>query len=314
MSYVYNADVFATSPTQTIKMPPRYELLVSYELFKFRVILTPDTISVGGKFKNCVQLTIASSEIAWVKSSDEGDCEINNKSITGDNTLIMIRIAYWFLQNGYKDIIYPMLSQLYLTDSSKFSCKLSDGSVRSMSMMHRDALVHGQTFYQRKLGAIPAYPQGEANLHKFQENRKKTKPVSFHFNNKDLEEMLRPIYNDTITWEDFMKRLVTIYGSRGICEIMYPWYLQAISIISEGSEIPTRWVVHDLTPKIKPVVEGPYVGSAGGGYIDVSPNFHEGWDLWELSYKHIKPRKLRMRKTRKHRSRSKTPYTLSCSS
>ena len=295
MSYEYNPNPFSTPGKDK---PVEYELIVSHNSMQFRVKLTPETITVGGKFKNCMQITIKSKEIAWVNSSLTGECELNKKPIGGQDTLVMIHIGLWFLHNGYNDIKYPILSELELTDSSKFNCSLSDSSSRSMSMLYRDALVHGMSFYERKLGAEPRFKVGKEVMEILRKGRK-GKQSFFDFRNEDLNIQLRGVYNDSVSWEDFMNKLVKKYGSVQVCQVMYPWYLQAVTDITEGMELPTRWILRDLTPTIEPKIEGPFVGFVGGAEIPESPSFHEGWDVYNLSYKHLITHKKKTRRSYK---------------
>jgi hypothetical protein len=295
MSFVYNPDIFNDNPT-TIE----YSIVVKYNTFHFRVKLSHHTISVGGKNPqyNCVQITINNREIAWVKGSIEGNCELNGKPISGDSTIAMVHIGLWFLKNGYLDITYPPINELVLTDSSKIYCTLPDGSIRSMSLMHRDLLIHGQSFYQRKLGAEPYTEIGMQDVINFQKSRKSTKAKFFDFKNIYLNNQLTKYYNDTSTWEDFMNVLVKEYGNKQICQVMYPWYNEAVSEITGGRGLPTRWVIRNIQPKITPEIVGNFTG---GFHTEIdSPSFHEGWNIYTMKFQ--KTRKLR--KSRKRKSRT----------
>jgi hypothetical protein len=273
-------------------MPPEYSVIVKSNSFNFRVKLTTDTISVGGTRANCVQITIPSKEIAWIKGSTDGDCEIDGKPISGDSTIQMVHIGFWFLQNGYLDLSYPTITELLLTDSSKIQCSLPDGSTRTMSLLHRDALIYGKSFYQRKLNAEPYYEKGKNDMIEFEKSWRASKPASFDFRNIYLNEQLSIYYKDSDTWVDFMNNLVSVYGSKHICQIMYPWYLQAISEITEGRELPTRWVIRNLQTNVSPKIIGNFTG--GFHTESDSPSFHEGWDLYTMKFR-------KARKSRKHR-------------
>ena len=296
MSFVYNP--FSLNDIRPL-IQVEYEIVVSHTSMQFRVKLTPDIISVGGQTKNCVQITVKSKEIAWVKSSVEGECELNKKPVGGQDTIHMIHIALWFLKNGYKGIHYPVLTELELTDSSKFQCSMPDGSERSMSMLHRDALIHGMSFYERKLGAEPRFNAGKEAMNILREKRK-TKQPYFDFRNADLNVQLRPLYDQSTSWENFMKNLVKVYGSVHVCQIMHPWYLQAVTDITEGVELPTRWILRNLTPAIEPKILRNFSGGSIGGDVEERP-FHEGWDIYTMPYTHLQQKRRKKTRRTSHR-------------
>lgn len=151
---------------------------------------------------------------------------------------------------------FPDIKEIHLIDSSSLDCELPR-RVSPMSMMKTSLLLHGQTYYQKKLGAYPRYKKDIENIEEFIKNRKDSsyKPLEFNFNNPELNEEFQSIYTSSNTWEEFFIKLKNKYEYGILCKLMYPWYLQAFGKIAKGATTADWSIRIDDKPLIQYVKE-----------------------------------------------------------
>ena len=220
-------------------MSPEY-FRAKTDFGSFTVKITGKTLISLGAEKQCVQIQYNSnneSELLWL-GTKEGGCEVSGKDISGSDTQNMIYLATTIFRERFPDA-----TEIHLIDSSSLDCELPR-RVSPMSMMKTSLLLHGQTYYQKKLGAYPRYKKDIENIEEFIKNRKDPsyKPLEFNFNNPELNEELQPIYTSSTTWEEFFIKLKDKYQYDLLCKLMYPWYLQAFGKIAKGA-ITADWSI-----------------------------------------------------------------------
>ena len=168
-------------------------------------------ISVGGNNK-CVFINIPdnsdTAHLLNLKTKD-GGCEVHNKLITGKGTIGMVNLAFTLVKKEA-----PHIKRVKLEDESDFTCTLSNGKTVGISMTVYEEYKHG---FQEKL------------------------PNTFSFHNKDLNELLTPIYLQSTTWRDFFD---TLHALPNVCQVIYPWYKYAIRDIFKNFPVErNNWMI-----------------------------------------------------------------------
>lgn len=219
-------------------MTEHFHAKTSFGDFRIKII-NKDFISVGGK-NFCVQISYRGdndTELTSLETS-RGGCEIHNKHISGELTTKMTHLGFTILRE-----LYPSVKKVNLIDSSSYKCTMPDDSQRGISLMKSSLLIYGQTYYERKFGAVPKFEHDTQILEEFRGGwaDPAQKPETFNFNNPDLNSLLTPIYNSTATWKEFMEALEKKFGRR-ICTYIYPWFLHALAKI-QTREIPSHWTI-----------------------------------------------------------------------
>ena len=228
------------SPSNTINLETREQQIVSY------------TITIGGK-NQCVQIKVmnntndTTAELLSVKTSF-GDCEIYGTTIRSEKTIHMVLLAITLMRTEFSHI-----STLKLLDTSSFTCEFENGSKQGVSLTLYEILFHGASWYEKRFGAeLPdsatrlreTYTSSIANF-----DNPSMKPQLFDFNNEVLNMKLPLIYSNTSTWREFLKE---IYKLNNVCEVICPWYKNALAIIFNNISYDSQWwFIHlDNNPKI----------------------------------------------------------------
>jgi hypothetical protein len=179
-------------------------------------------ISIGGKntcvfIKTSTNSTIA--HLANVKTRDHG-CEINDKIISGANTIIMVKLAFTIVKETA-----PHVKTIELEDNSAFTCYLDDGRSFGISLALYELAFHQTTWYERYFDAkLLSLAENEAYI-LAKAGFDLPKQKDFDFQNKNLNQLLLPIYTKTNTWKEFFAE---IYKIDKKCRIMFPWYKRAV--------------------------------------------------------------------------------------
>jgi hypothetical protein len=227
------------------------EFIAKTKFGKFRVKINGDLISIGGK-NFCVQITYKNEDDIVLNSLETkyGKCEIDNKEIQGPLTVHMVHLAFTILKENH-----PNSKIVKFIDSSSFMCE-----GRPMGLMKTSLLLHGETYYQRKFGAIPRRADDTQMVREFKEAWLNSKlPDSFDFINKDLNQILTDIYKSCKTWAEFSGKLNERFG-RKVCSYILPWFLEAVATIYDR-EITTLWFI-DITDK--PNISYERISYSGG--------------------------------------------------
>lgn len=213
-------------------------------------------ITVGGKNK-CVSINAPydsdTAHLLNVKTKD-GGCEATDTPIKGEKTIGMTNLAFTILKEEM-----PKITHIVLEDKSDFPCECEDGSVIGISLALYEIMFHQQTWYERHFGAYlqnevlrTLYTNSKANFNK-------PPPYDFNFLNKDTNTYLQPQLKLSATWADFFKK---VYKMERKCEIIFPWYNQALNIIFEGVNYSRQnWIIDTSTTKTIPYDN---IGTFGG--------------------------------------------------
>lgn len=225
--------------TEPTTLPESFTAKTDFGDFHVRIV-GGDYINIGGK-NDCVQIYYDFDKNMGKLDrleTEKGGCSLSNEDIKGEKTIKMTDLGFTILRT-----LYPSVKEVTLIDSAKFPCKLPDGSRASMSYKQFFLLLKGKTYYQDRFQAIPEFSQEKQPLLDFESNWKnpERKPKTFKFMNPSLQEILTPLYEASSTWEEFIKKLFDIY-KRDVCQIMFPWYLDAYSNIKH-MEITTNWKI-----------------------------------------------------------------------
>ena len=194
-------------------------------------------ITVGGKNK-CVGINAPyasdTAELLNVKRTG-GGCELNDKEISGKNTVGMVSLAFTFLRK-----YMPHIKFIKLDDSSNIPCALKNGDIVGLSLAQHQIIFHQKTWYEKNFNAILINEDMRSLYEKYKENFK-NKPGEFDFKNPSLNEILRPILHDSDSWKDFFDYLNTLPNK---CEIIYLWYPNALNIIFNNISFANQnWVI-----------------------------------------------------------------------
>lgn len=204
-------------------------------------------ISIGGK-NTCVFIKTSGSSTTGrlenVKTLG-GGCEINDKIISGINTITMVNLAFTIIKE-----IAPHVKLLELDDASVFTCYLDDGRSFGISLALYELAFHQSTWYERHFGAKLLTPSAEEAYNKAKAGFEAPKPQHFDFHNNNLEQILMPIYTKTSTWKEFFAE---IYKIDKKCRILFPWYKKAVSLAMGGISYEGQIRVIDIymTPNIE---------------------------------------------------------------
>ena len=287
MAFVYNPDPFFIPKYQT---EPE-EFIAQTAKYRFRVRVNSDIITVGGKNKLCININPTEQKLMWLQGDADGKCELDGQSIEGDSTILMIQLALTILREQIALGNIAHCDSLAFEDSSKIPCKLPDGTIRTLNLATRDALIYGTTFYERKLGA-----QSAQDIQQFRKNRydPNKKPFSFNFVNKELQTSLDPIYKKCDSWAAFFHTIVLQFGSRGACTVIYPWYQAAYKHISETQNATPpffNWILNVWNQPDVPYKKSKSVNGGKWPEYAPSPNFHDNSNIMEIPYLSLgKPR------------------------
>lgn len=277
-SFVYNPDPFADPYVEQQKNVDEFNVRI--EGFRFRVKVGDDMIAVGSAPKpECVEISPSAKKLVWLgKNKPDVECELDGKKINSDATIKMMRLALTLLRQKYPDI-----TQLTFEDASKIDCDQPDGTTETMNLAIRDALLYGQTFYERHLGAVPEFPEDAERMHRFRRNRYDPlfKPELFDFNNSTLKHILNPYWKDSSTWAEFFYKLHKQFGSRTFCAAIYPWYVKAfthIQGIPRNTFPPFNWMLNVWSQPDVPY-ERVNIQEGGGDWVwptyPAHPSIHQ---------------------------------------
>jgi hypothetical protein len=214
-----------------------------------RPIKTGTLLSIGGK-NTCVFFSIPNdTNTAYLTNlkTKDGGCELTEKKISGQDTIGMVNLGFTIIRT-----IAPHIQHVSLDDMSDFPCELENGKIVGMSMMMYEFAFYQQAYYEMRFGA---YLKNEV-LRKLYEEYKSgfedSLPTNFSFNNKDLEGILRPLYEESGNWKEFFQKVKQLPN---VCQILFPWYRTAIMIIFKGISFERQEWIIDLynNPKLIPV-------------------------------------------------------------
>jgi hypothetical protein len=240
---------------------PLYILKTQYG--KFRVTVNEDTqvdlltrekksigkiITVGGRNK-CV----------YIKALYKSDTAHLFTIVGGyEGSVGMINLAFTILKREM-----PTILHVELEDKSDFPCSLSEGNTVGISLALYEMMFHQMSWYERHFGA---YLSNSRLREQYIESKPnfKLKPVTSEitFHNEDLNEILRPILDESTSWEDFFAK---VYNMDTKCRIIFPWYAKILKILFNSISFERQTWQIDLYSEKIPTVEFETT-QAGGTY------------------------------------------------
>jgi hypothetical protein len=220
-------------------------------------IIISSSVSVGGK-NTCVYIKIDfDKDFAYMSNLKvtDGGCELSDKEISGNNTTGMVNLAFTIVKENF-----PHIKYIRLHDTSDFPCELSNGQKIGISLSLYSLLFYQKMYYEKKFGAY-LEDEDTANKYKLSLNGFNDKPPTyFSFNNEDLQEMLEPILEESLTWKDFF---TIIHSMPHLCERLIPWYQYALDIILNGKTFErSYWRIEIYNNPLTPIIS----------YTEVSKN------------------------------------------
>jgi hypothetical protein len=254
---------------------PSYHYSTEYGVF--RITINDDTyidqqtrsivkigklLTVGGR-NSCVFISIPDKQdtahLTNLKTKD-GGCEVNEKKISGLSTIGMVNLAFTIVKE-----VAPYIQYIKLSDESDFTCTFDDGITKvGISMILYEFILYQQTYYEKRFGAYLKEPIIRALYEERKKGFQGILPEHFSFNNPDLENILRPIYKQSTTWEDFFEKIKPMPN---VCQILFPWYKFAIQkIFDDMSFERMTWIINlENNPKVFHVAYTITKTTYGGG-------------------------------------------------
>jgi hypothetical protein len=263
------------------------------------------TLNIGGNDDKCINITIptdisnTSLLLSWAETDKK--CTLDSLKIKGNSTQIMLQLAITIARE-----ISPHVREILLDDMSHFYCMTQDGPIKTHLPSFYIAF-NGKTWYEDKFGAVMIdsqyYEKYKKCLRNFYDPSYKN--PNFDFINKDLQSMLKPLYQNSHCWKDFFDQISEIYKDKK-CEIIYPWIKHAMRILFDGQKLwdIVEWKIpinEKNTPKIKyyeyslqqnESIKVPIINP----YKETDVNYNQ-----VMSWKFNKTPKIKRRKTRKNR-------------
>lgn len=135
------------------------------------------------------------------------------------------------------------INKIALEDMSDFACKRQDNSIVGVSLALHDLMFRQMTWYERHFKAKLINEDLYKSYIENRENFNKKPPIDFDFRNNDLNIVLRPSLIEAQSWKDFFAHIDRTYKDTK-CDIIFPWYKQAISIIFENINYERQnWII-----------------------------------------------------------------------
>ena len=157
-------------------------------------------------------------------------CEANvdkqEKLLRGHNATTMVNLMCTIIQE-----IAPDIQRLEFEDSSTLQLGNEQRVPLELSLPIYELACTQSTWYERVFGARLLTEEAHHIYLKAKEGLYSKKPDNFSFHNKDLDDLLRPIYISTHTWEEFFQQVNTLQKKHRIC---FTWLKQAVSSAMGG--------------------------------------------------------------------------------
>jgi hypothetical protein len=187
-----------------------------------------DVIKFGGK-KECIHITIYEN-LPNIDGLGYGrKCALKKPLIPGSGTENMLKTALTFVC-----VLYPQTVGFLLKDTSSVKCQ--DGETFSLAFLYMAK--HGQTWYQKKFGAVPERNEITFSLENFNKEFTSTKikdSVSWkHFKknflerthlNKQTIDRFEVLYVKSKSWRNFVVNILKEFD----CSVLKEWLYRLIT-------------------------------------------------------------------------------------
>ncbi len=184
-------------------------------------------------------------EMQWLEV-EQGWCEF------ADIDTVFLYVSITLLRK-----YHPTVKKLWFMDDSNIKCTLplqenqQTPITQTMSLQKLYFLTKQSTWYEAMFGAYPLHEDQYSTYMNYKQHftDPTKKPLFFDFGNGDLQKYYNPVYDTTDTWAEFMEAI----GEQP-CNCFIPWYIRALSEISERKIIlPNYWQIdiNENTPIVK---------------------------------------------------------------
>ena len=155
----------------------------------------------------------------------------------------------WSIGEFDADKVYSYLRKkplglIYFMDDSWISWLDENGKTYETNFMKAHLLLYGKTWYEDKFGATMCdseiYRVYKEKFRNFDDPDKK--PAHFDFRNEKVQQLLDPLYISSITWREFISKILACYEKEKY-KIIHDWYRYALYCIFDGIEINQNWVM-----------------------------------------------------------------------
>jgi hypothetical protein len=195
-------------------------------------------LSIGGA-NTCVFFSIPNDKdtahLVNLKTKG-GGCELTGKLISGQNTIGMVNLGLTIIRK-----IAPHIQFIRLEDMSDFPCKMENGKEVGISMIFYSLVLYQQSYYEKRFGAYLKNEVLRTMYEEYKSGFEDPLPTNFSFNNRDLEILLRPFYEESTNWKEFFQKVSTLPN---VCQVLFSWYRTAIMIIFKGVSFERQeWII-----------------------------------------------------------------------
>lgn len=232
-------------------VPAKYTIRTAYGKFHMKISAAMDrnkikadafNVNIGSKTKQCAQFTVplkhtghTDAKLIWIEAHEECSLE----------TYIQKGLAQHMILLGITVVrhINTSIKTIYFDDMSSFMCALPNGKEQQVPMKPFHIAFHGATWYEYYFDA--KLKKDHDKYLRLKENlfRAEAKPATFDFINQELQEELEPLYDGSSTWHEFFTLIDAKYGNKK-CSVIYPWLVQAMNHIFEGSVFfEVKWYI-----------------------------------------------------------------------
>ncbi len=282
-----------------MSLPSKFVAQTDSGLFQIKITNGGEVINVGAT-NYCVQITHNHREnkasLSWLET-EKGGCELTGKSIHGKDTIMMVDLGFTILRQLYNNV-NPLVE---LRDSSKFTCKLPNGTKESISNMQYNLLTTGQTYYQRLFGAKLKYLGTQSAYDNFVKFRNSSDHFDkeYDFRNDDLNDILRPLAHQSNTWAEFFDKFYKEYR-RESCKYMYPWFHNLYGYLTQMGAIPTDW---NINLDERPIIEYTITKKNNNAKNTTRKTYEYNPKVWAGGFRNMSYRNRRQRTTKKRHSK-----------
>lgn len=228
-------------------------------LFTYRGEYKQDDLKVGGR-NFCIEFkwhkdTPESVELQWLDTAG-GGCEIDEKIIKKELTIHLFDLAVTILKTQ------TTVRYITLLDNSKLTCELPRDKKGFLFINYYYFLFHNSTWYDDKFNAYPKLEEERRQYESVKKNRidPSKKPRTFDFKNNDLNTLFEPIFENSISWQEFIDK-IEIYSREDKCKYVFPWYMEAALILTDDKALPMYW---SIDANSRPAIEYSKNVSGGG--------------------------------------------------
>ena len=153
-------------------------------------------------------------------TSSEKNPEKHEKLLRGAKAVLLMNLAFTILQEET-----PQIQTLEFEDNSAISYDIEDEKPYWISLALFELAFFQMTWYEKWFGARLLTDSAHLLYLDSKKGFSIQKPEVFSFQNKDLDELLAPLYTETGTWQDFFKEL---YCMNKKTKLLLPWYKNAL--------------------------------------------------------------------------------------